>query len=301
MAIEVLRLPGTRVLWVDGEQGERAMASRAILLGLATGLGLTREQIDSRVVFLPLASLDQAGLKTFMQFVLEYRFDLVVWDPFEAHLANAGFNGNDNDHVGRWFTWMHNPVGLYGGVTVCIDHVGVDLKRRGRPKGAGMKGDRPRILYLVERKKKFDRDSIGEIEIRCTKNSEDAEIIDHRRIVLGGNPFIFDESAISNKEAKEAAQMDRRSIVTKAMAILVAQRRLKPGPNAGWVSKNELAKVAGGRRRSYVLQTLNELVTDLTLDGESYGPFVEVDIRPHGEEERTYFRASEVAVNSGRW
>lgn len=300
LAIDVLKLdPSYTVLWMDAEQGGQAMAERVDILGIASEMGLSVAEIDRRFVHVNLTTVARSGFAQFVEWLEFWRFTLVVWDPVSAHFAAAGVNDDrDNSGVSDWFQSLHNPVNRYGGTTICIDHVPQDKELRDRPKGAGTKEQRPRVLYKVKKKRHFDRQRVGELEVTRTKNSNAAPIPPLRTIQIGGTPFVFHEFTLSDADIRREEAARRRDYMDRTMEFLVRQRRQHP--EDGYVVKKALAVAVRGRETT-LRKLYDRLVDGLVFDGLDYAPYVELDIRTEKGQSELWLRATDEAVASGRW
>ena len=203
--------PRARVLWMDGEMGSATLADRLL------ALGMDPDVIENQLVHVNLTTVPRGQFDEFITWVVRRRFQLVVWDPMAQHLAGADLSEQSNSEVAQWLAAMVNPVSAYGGTTIAVDHISKTASADD-PRGAGAKKARARIIYAVARRNRFDRRTRGEIEIECVKNSDSADVVRYRRVLLGGDPFewrVLDEdSRIDGKLSRMQTAQDLRAVVS---------------------------------------------------------------------------------------
>jgi hypothetical protein len=200
-----------RVLWMDAEMGSASVANRLL------ALDMDPDVIERQLVHINLTTVPRGQFEEFRTWVVGRRFQLVVWDPMAQHLAGADYDEISNGDVAQWLAAMVNPVSAYGGTTIAVDHIS-KAGSADDPRGAGAKKARARIIYAITRRKGFDRRTRGEIEIECVKNSDSADVVRHRRVLLGGDPFewrVLDEdSRIDGEWSRLQTAQDLRAIVS---------------------------------------------------------------------------------------
>jgi hypothetical protein len=232
---------GGHVVWVNLEMGRDRTAER-----LKT-LGLTPDEARDRLTYLESPMMpgerDDTGWRPFWSMVMQRNKPaLVVIDAVTEALSVAGLDDYRGIDVARWHAWYATPALREDAAVVYIDHT---PHGGARTIGSVHKENQAKVVLVVTCPKPFGRDRLGEIKIKCTKNTHAAAIPDEQRYQIGtsalGGQFVFEPIAGRSSEigegmdARESGIVKARADILKRVAGLTEESGLTTGDlKTGW-------------------------------------------------------------------
>jgi hypothetical protein len=263
-----------RVLLMDGEMGAPCVGERLHALGLDPGTAA------ARVTHVNLSAVAEQQWPDFVIWCHAMCFTLVIWDPIAHHLAGANLNEDNNSDVMKWLAQVVGPVLNTGATVIGVDHLPKNGDNaKGFARGAGVKRSRPRVVYEFDKKKPFDRTTLGELMVELVKNSDAADIPKSRALILGSKEnsehFVLRVSERDIPPALDRRRDQRREVVDRAVAIL---SELEPGTE---LTSNQLYKQIGGKRPT-VLEALKEA-------GITPGGRLHLRVEPEGKNSTSWY------------
>jgi hypothetical protein len=184
-AVKLLR-EGKRVAFFDEEGGQEIVAEKLC------GLGAESFQMENLIyVPFPGKMWDDSDVEALLEFLIDARPELALWDSSAAFLARAGLDENSAPAVTNWWARVLTPIAreLHAAVLV-IDHDTKASEQSRYARGSGAKLAALDVQYKVEMKTPFTRHKNGELKLSVTKDRrghlERNWIVD----VLTGGDFI---------------------------------------------------------------------------------------------------------------
>lgn len=201
IALQVMRAGGV-VLWVDEELGGQELGGRRL-----TALGATPEEVEYNFLYYPFPgwNFEDEQKEAWEQLVTLAKPDLVVFDTATDMLTEADLDENKGKDVTAWVKAYCEPPTREGAATLVLDHTG---KADGGTPGkhaVGSRGKRAKakVQFALISKERYDRNTLGRIEVLLTKNTLGAELPKERSFKVGGDGesnFVF-ESVASIRDA----------------------------------------------------------------------------------------------------
>jgi hypothetical protein len=239
------------VVWIDKEMGRKNLADRLL------ALGVTPEVVRERFVYLEFPTLDcSTESRAVWRMVLDdVQPALVCVDAYTEVLADADLNENSGTDIEKWAKAYITPARRLGITTVMIDHTG--HSDDGRPVASRQKGAAAKVELSVRKRGKIDRETIGPVEVRCTKNTVAAPIPATQTFRAGGDGaghFVCDRAAapaaVDGRLTKAEGEVRKR--------VYGELRKLTDGQR---VSQNKLHQAVGGGKGPFT-DALRKLADD---------------------------------------
>jgi len=156
---------GKPVLLLDLENGTRIISDRL------RDLGAEAEQVRRYLYYYPFPSMpltDDASAE-FEELLEEIRPALVVVDSWINCLSAAGLDENSATDIAQWAEAYPQRARVRGIACLLLDHV---PKEGGSARGSGRKLDYVDVMWELRNPQKFDRQSVGRIDMHLRKDRE---------------------------------------------------------------------------------------------------------------------------------
>jgi hypothetical protein len=156
---------GKPVLLLDLENGVRIISDRL------RDLGAEAEQVRRHLYYFPFPSMplaDDASAE-FEELLEEVKPVLVVVDSWINCLSAAGLDENSATDIARWAEAYPQRARVRGIASLLLDHV---PKEGGSARGSGRKLDYADVMWELRNPQKFDRETVGRIDLHLRKDRE---------------------------------------------------------------------------------------------------------------------------------
>jgi putative DNA primase/helicase len=156
---------GKPVLLLDLENGVRIISDRL------RDLGAEAEQVRRHLYYFPFPSMpltDDASAE-FEELLEEIKPTLVVVDSWINCLSAAGLDENSATDIAQWAEAYPQRARVRGIAALLLDHV---PKEGGSARGSGRKLDYVDVMWELRNPQKFDRESVGRIDMHLRKDRE---------------------------------------------------------------------------------------------------------------------------------
>ncbi|HLL39212.1 MAG TPA: AAA family ATPase [Rubrobacteraceae bacterium] len=156
---------GKPVLLLDLENGTRIISDRL------RDLGAEAEQVRRYLYYYPFPSMpltDDASAE-FEELLEEIRPALVVVDSWINCLSAAGLDENSATDIAQWAEAYPQRARVRGIACLLLDHV---PKEGGSARGSGRKLDYVDVMWELRNPQKFDRQTVGRIDMHLRKDRE---------------------------------------------------------------------------------------------------------------------------------
>jgi putative DNA primase/helicase len=156
---------GKPVLLLDLENGTRIISDRL------RDLGAEAEQVRRYLYYYPFPSMpltDDASAE-FEELLEEIRPTLVVVDSWINCLSAAGLDENSATDIAQWAEAYPQRARVRGIACLLLDHV---PKEGGSARGSGRKLDYVDVMWELRNPQKFDRQTVGRIDMHLRKDRE---------------------------------------------------------------------------------------------------------------------------------
>ena len=156
---------GKPVLLLDLENGTRIISDRL------RDLGAEAEQVRRHLYYYPFPSMpltDDASAE-FEELLEEIRPTLVVVDSWINCLSAAGLDENSATDIAQWAEAYPQRARVRGIACLLLDHV---PKEGGSARGSGRKLDYVDVMWELRNPQKFDRQTVGRIDMHLRKDRE---------------------------------------------------------------------------------------------------------------------------------
>jgi hypothetical protein len=156
---------GKPVLLLDLENGTRIVSDRL------RDLGAEAEQVRRHLYYYPFPSMpltDDASAE-FEELLEEIRPALVVVDSWINCLSAAGLDENSATDIAQWAEAYPQRARVRGIACLLLDHV---PKEGGSARGSGRKLDYVDVMWELRNPQKFDRQTVGRIDMHLRKDRE---------------------------------------------------------------------------------------------------------------------------------
>ena len=183
------------VLYFDKENGKRIICER--LIG---SLGADPKQVDEYLLYSPFPDLStQDGLNEYLSVLDQKKPDLVIFDSWINFLSDSGLDENVSTDIAEWSVDFVHPVHERNIAVILLDHV--PKEGNGSARGSGRKKEEADVQWEL-RSKNFDRNRVGEIELKLRKDRE-GWLPNSVKFSVGGTDdgFVFRRIGGASKEA----------------------------------------------------------------------------------------------------
>jgi hypothetical protein len=156
---------GKPVLLLDLENGTRIISDRL------RDLGAEAEQVRRHLYYYPFPSMpltDDASAE-FEELLEEVKPVLVVVDSWINCLSAAGLDENSATDIAQWAEAYPQRARVRGIASLLLDHV---PKEGGSARGSGRKLDYVDVMWELRNPQKFDRETVGRIDMHLRKDRE---------------------------------------------------------------------------------------------------------------------------------
>jgi hypothetical protein len=156
---------GKPVLLLDLENGVRIISDRL------RDLGAEAEQVRRHLYYFPFPSMpltDDASAE-FEELLEEIKPTLVVVDSWINCLSAAGLDENSATDIAQWAEAYPQRARVRGIAALLLDHV---PKEGGSARGSGRKLDYVDVMWELRNPQKFDRETVGRIDMHLRKDRE---------------------------------------------------------------------------------------------------------------------------------
>src|SRR5215211_5375233 len=156
---------GKPVLLLDLENGVRIISDRL------RDLGAEAEQVRRHLYYFPFPSMpltDDASAE-FEELLEEVKPTLIVVDSWINCLSAAGLDENSATDIAQWAEAYPQRARVRGIAALLLDHV---PKEGGSARGSGRKLDYVDVMWELRNPQKFDRETVGRIDMHLRKDRE---------------------------------------------------------------------------------------------------------------------------------
>jgi hypothetical protein len=156
---------GKPVLLLDLENGVRIISDRL------RDLGTDAERARQHLYYYPFPSmpLSDGASAEFEELLEEVRPALVVVDSWINCIAAAGLDENSATDIAQWTEAYPQRARVRGIACLLLDHV---PKEGGSARGSGRKLDYVDVMWELRNPQKFDRETVGRIDMHLRKDRE---------------------------------------------------------------------------------------------------------------------------------
>ena len=186
------------VLLLDLENGTRIISERL------RDLGAKADQARQHLYYYPFPSMplsDDASAE-FEELLEEIKPALVVIDSWINCISAAGLDENSSTDIARWTDAYPQRARVRGIASLLLDHV---PKEGNTARGSGRKLDYVDAMWELRNPQKFDRETVGRIDMHLRKDREGwlPRALTFS-VGVGEDGFIFQRSAGTFESADEA-------------------------------------------------------------------------------------------------
>jgi hypothetical protein len=236
LAVKVMNDGGT-VLWVDEELGPTIVSERLV------ALGADPEVVAQQFIYLPFPgwSATDADKASWLVMVATYRPAFVVFDTATDALANADLDENNGVQVTGWVKAYCEPPRYAGAAVAVLDHTTKNGETGKHPVASRAKRAKAKVMYALDTTAKFDRETVGKVKIKRTKNTIGAAIPAERMFEAGGEDgrFVWKPTISIDTRGAAEANADAK-LQQKVVETLQAHDRP--------LSQTMLAELIGGNK-----------------------------------------------------
>src|SRR5215207_2842951 len=156
---------GKPVLLLDLENGVRIISERL------RDLGTKADQVRQHLYYYPFPSmpLSDAASGEFEELLEEIKPALVVIDSWINCISAAGLDENSSTDIARWTDAYPQRARVRGVAVLLLDHV---PKEGNTARGSGRKLDYVDAMWELRNPQKFDRETVGRIDMHLRKDRE---------------------------------------------------------------------------------------------------------------------------------
>ena len=186
------------VLLLDLENGVRIVSERL------RDLGAEADQVRRNLYYYPFPSMplsDEASAE-FEELLEEIKPALVVIDSWINCISAAGLDENSSTDIARWSDAYPQRARVRGIASLLLDHV---PKEGNTARGSGRKLDYVDVMWELRNPQKFDRETVGRIDMHLRKDREGwlPRALTFS-VGVGEDGFIFKRSVGTFESADEA-------------------------------------------------------------------------------------------------
>ena len=189
---------GKPVLLLDLENGVRIISERL------RDLGAKADQVRQHLYYYPFPSmpLSDDASSEFEELLEEIKPSLVVIDSWINCISAAGLDENSSTDIARWSDAYPQRARVRGVAVLLLDHV---PKEGNTARGPGRKLDYVDAMWELRNPQKFDRETVGRIDMHLRKDREGwlPRALTFS-VGVGEDGFIFKRSAGTFESADEA-------------------------------------------------------------------------------------------------
>jgi hypothetical protein len=158
---------GFRVAILDKENGARIMRERFEMMGA----DLEALERDGLIAFYdhPPAGRDPETVAAFVAMLEAEKPDLLIIDSWVGFLGSCGFEENSSTDIAAWSDLYTTPARSRGIAVLLLDHRPKDATNR-TARGSSRKRDYVDFQYELEKAGVIDRENIGTITLKKTKD-----------------------------------------------------------------------------------------------------------------------------------
>jgi hypothetical protein len=186
------------VLLLDLENGVRIISERL------RDLGAKADQARQHLYYYPFPSmpLSDDASSEFEELLEEIKPSLVVIDSWINCISAAGLDENSSTDIARWSDAYPQRARVRGVAVLLLDHV---PKEGNTARGSGRKLDYVDAMWELRNPQKFDRETVGRIDMHLRKDREGwlPRALTFS-VGVGEDGFIFKRSAGTFESADEA-------------------------------------------------------------------------------------------------
>src|SRR5215203_241407 len=186
------------VLLLDLENGVRIISERL------RDLGAKADQVRQHLYYYPFPSmpLSDDASSEFEELLEEIKPSLVVIDSWINCISAAGLDENSSTDIARWTDAYPQRARVRGIASLLLDHV---PKEGNTARGSGRKLDYVDAMWELRNPQKFDRETVGRIDMHLRKDREGwlPRALTFS-VGTGDEGFIFRRSAGTVESADEA-------------------------------------------------------------------------------------------------
>jgi len=186
------------VLLLDLENGVRIISERL------RDLGAEADQVRQHLYYYPFPSmpLSDDASSEFEELLEEIKPALVVIDSWINCISAAGLDENSSTDIARWTDAYPQRARVRGIASLLLDHV---PKEGNTARGSGRKLDYVDAMWELRNPQKFDRETVGRIDMHLRKDREGwlPRALTFS-VGVGEDGFIFKRSAGTFESADEA-------------------------------------------------------------------------------------------------
>lgn len=200
---------GYNVVLFDAENGARIIAERL------QQLGADPDKLDEHLHYFPFKSLPttEAGRLEYVDLLEAIRPALVCLDSWISFLAANGLDENSSNGIATFAEHYIAPARSRSIATLLLDHVPHEGQHA---RGSTRKKDELDVVWSLHGIKPFDRETIGEIELRRVKDRE-AWLDQSVRFAVGGDSsgkLVFSRTAatLEGPDDDELTPSERKAL-----------------------------------------------------------------------------------------
>jgi hypothetical protein len=186
------------VLLLDLENGVRIISERL------RDLGAKADQVRQHLYYYPFPSmpLSDDASSEFEELLEEVKPSLVVIDSWINCISAAGLDENSSTDIARWSDAYPQRARVRGVAVLLLDHV---PKEGNTARGSGRKLDYVDAMWELRNPQKFDRETVGRIDMHLRKDREGwlPRALTFS-VGVGEDGFIFKRSVGTFESADEA-------------------------------------------------------------------------------------------------
>src|SRR5215212_4672073 len=186
------------VLLLDLENGVRIISERL------RDLGAEADQVRQHLYYYPFPSmpLSDDASSEFEELLEEIKPALVVIDSWINCISAAGLDENSSTDIARWSDAYPQRARVRGIASLLLDHV---PKEGNTARGSGRKLDYVDAMWELRNPQKFDRETVGRIDMHLRKDREGwlPRALTFS-VGVGEDGFIFQRSAGTFESADES-------------------------------------------------------------------------------------------------
>jgi hypothetical protein len=202
------------VLLLDLENGVRIISERL------RDLGAEADQVRQHLYYYPFPSMplsDDASTE-FEELLEEIKPALVVIDSWINCISAAGLDENSSTDIARWSDAYPQRARVRGVAVLLLDHV---PKEGNTARGSGRKLDYVDAMWELRNPQKFDRETVGRIDMHLRKDREGwlPRVLTFS-VGAGQDDFIFQRSAGTVEPLDEAGLTTKERSTLEALQAL---------------------------------------------------------------------------------
>ncbi len=205
---------GKPVLLLDLENGVKIISDRL------RDLGAEAEQVRRHLYYYPFPSMplaDDASAE-FEELLEEIKPVLIVVDSWINCLSAAGLDENSATDIAQWAEAYPQRARVRGIAALLLDHV---PKEGGSARGSGRKLDYVDVMWELRNPQKFDRETVGRIDMHLRKDREGwlPKVLTFS-VGAGEDGFVFKRSAGTVEPIDEEGLSKSERVTMEALGAL---------------------------------------------------------------------------------